>query len=286
MEAATAAVQRRAEHGPMALLRDEREVQASPGKMAWLFEPYLQDLYERRQWKEIQRFEDFSTGARSWWRRWCWRRRARASWSARSEAAAARQVPRRPAQVAGRRTCSGRTCDRRLPRQAGRRDAERRTARRRATTTSRSGACCTQPRAEAAPAFGAPARAPALVPGRRRRPRPVSRPGAGAGVRPGGARRRPSRTRRRETAALEDLVDLIALVPEPAATDAAAQPPRGRSSRADARAQRRAPAGARYNARRAASARERANPPPMIRKVNFCNAAELRRRSTRRDRTP
>ncbi len=33
--------------------------------------------------------------------------------------------------------------------------------------------------------------------------------------------------------------------------------------------------GARYNARRAASARERANPPPMIRKVNFCGAAAL-----------
>ena len=38
-------------------------MQASPGKMAWLFEPYLQDLYERRQWQEIQRFESFSTGA-------------------------------------------------------------------------------------------------------------------------------------------------------------------------------------------------------------------------------
>ena len=32
--------------------------------MAWLFEPYLQDLYERRQWPEIERFEKFSTGAR------------------------------------------------------------------------------------------------------------------------------------------------------------------------------------------------------------------------------
>jgi hypothetical protein len=32
--------------------------------MAWLFEPYLQDLYERRQFQDIQRFESFSTGAR------------------------------------------------------------------------------------------------------------------------------------------------------------------------------------------------------------------------------
>jgi hypothetical protein len=30
----------------------------------WLFEPYLQDLYERRQWNEITAFESTSTGAR------------------------------------------------------------------------------------------------------------------------------------------------------------------------------------------------------------------------------
>ena len=64
MEAATAASQPTPQHGPMAMLRDEREVQALPGKMAWLFEPYLQDLYERRQWQEIERFETFSPGAR------------------------------------------------------------------------------------------------------------------------------------------------------------------------------------------------------------------------------
>jgi hypothetical protein len=50
--------------GPLSLLRDEREVQDAAGKLAWLFEPYLQDLYERRQWKEIERFESASTGAR------------------------------------------------------------------------------------------------------------------------------------------------------------------------------------------------------------------------------
>jgi hypothetical protein len=49
--------------GPMSLLRDERQVQAVPGKVSWLFEPYLQDLYERRQWKDIQAFESASTGA-------------------------------------------------------------------------------------------------------------------------------------------------------------------------------------------------------------------------------
>jgi len=65
---------------------------------------------------------------------------------------------------------------------------------------------------------------------------------------------------------------LIALVPEPAATadpktqDAwkkmIAALPRGGDKAQKALA-----------VRKAASARERANPPPMIKKVNFCNAA-------------
>jgi len=50
--------------GPMSLLREERQTQSVAGKVAWLFEPYLQDLYERRQWKDIERFESASTGAR------------------------------------------------------------------------------------------------------------------------------------------------------------------------------------------------------------------------------
>src|SRR6185312_11676822 len=61
---ATAAVHGAAAAGPMSILREEREVQASPGKLEWLFDPYLEDLYDRRVWQEIQRFEDFSTGAR------------------------------------------------------------------------------------------------------------------------------------------------------------------------------------------------------------------------------
>jgi hypothetical protein len=48
----------------MGLLTNEHAVQAHPTKMAWLFETYLQNLYERRQWNEIARFEDFSAGAR------------------------------------------------------------------------------------------------------------------------------------------------------------------------------------------------------------------------------
>ena len=52
------------EQGPLGLLREEREVQSRPGKLMWLFEPFLQDLYERRQWNEIAAFEATSVGAR------------------------------------------------------------------------------------------------------------------------------------------------------------------------------------------------------------------------------
>lgn len=52
------------ESGPIGLLHEERAVQARPAKLMWLFEPYLQDLYERRQWKEIETFEGTSVGAR------------------------------------------------------------------------------------------------------------------------------------------------------------------------------------------------------------------------------
>src|SRR5215831_19685066 len=61
---ATTAVNAPPESGPLSLLREDREVQAFPGKLSWLFEPYLQDLYERRQWGEIDRFEGVSRGAR------------------------------------------------------------------------------------------------------------------------------------------------------------------------------------------------------------------------------
>jgi len=52
------------QNGPIVLLREERDVQARPAVLMWLFEPYLQDLYERRQWKEIATFEGSSVGAR------------------------------------------------------------------------------------------------------------------------------------------------------------------------------------------------------------------------------
>ena len=70
---------------------------------------------------------------------------------------------------------------------------------------------------------------------------------------------------------LADLAGLVALVPEPDAADAAAQPvwkamlaALGHASEKVQRA---------FSTRRAAAAHERATPPPMIKKVNFCNAA-------------
>ncbi|MDX2022858.1 MAG: hypothetical protein SF187_21675 [Deltaproteobacteria bacterium] len=53
-----------AKAGPMSLLLNEDEVQAMPSKLAWLFEPYLQDTYEHRRWRDIEKFEAFSPGAR------------------------------------------------------------------------------------------------------------------------------------------------------------------------------------------------------------------------------
>ncbi len=50
--------------GPMVLLKDEREVHAGLTKLLWIFTPFLNDLYERRQWDEIGKFEKQSVGAR------------------------------------------------------------------------------------------------------------------------------------------------------------------------------------------------------------------------------
>jgi len=50
--------------GPLFVLRDQRSVVAQVAKLAWLFEPYLQDLYEKRQWREIASFESSYPGAK------------------------------------------------------------------------------------------------------------------------------------------------------------------------------------------------------------------------------
>jgi hypothetical protein len=49
---------------PLALLTDEEDVQRNAPKLAWLFEPYLQSLYEHRRWTDIEHFEAFAPGAK------------------------------------------------------------------------------------------------------------------------------------------------------------------------------------------------------------------------------
>ncbi len=53
-----------ARHGPMSLFLEEDEVQRQATRLSWLFEPYLQGLYEHRRWTDIERFEQVSPGAR------------------------------------------------------------------------------------------------------------------------------------------------------------------------------------------------------------------------------
>src|SRR5262249_32844583 len=74
-----------------------------------------------------------------------------------------------------------------------------------------------------------------------------------------------------ESTLLEDLVGLIALVPEPAATDGKALDAWKKMMAALPRSGEKVQHA--LATRRAASARERTNPPPMVKKVNFCNAA-------------
>lgn len=49
--------------GPLVMLKDEREVQENIGRFAGLFEPTLTAMYERRLWDEIAKFQSYSTGA-------------------------------------------------------------------------------------------------------------------------------------------------------------------------------------------------------------------------------
>ena len=261
LEAVTAASQPAAQ-GPLSTLKDEREVQSFPGRMAWLFEPYLQDLYERRQWQEIDRFENFSTGARLVAALVLATARTgelvSASESAELDKFHADRRRWLVSYLLGRSCdpdCRGKLVDVMLS-SYGEAEGDYDEPIRRLLR---------QPNAEAAPTFGhlharllwcqvdaddlASFRDRVLVP---------SLTGALAAPKP-------------DTQLVEDLVGLIALVPEPAATDAnavdawkkvfAAMP------KAGDRAQKT------LVTRKAASARERANPPPMIKKVNFCNAA-------------
>ena len=261
---ATEAVRAPAASGPLSLLHEEREVQATPGKMAWLFEPYLQDLYERRQWQEIQRFESFSTGARL---------------------------------VGALVLSTARTGEMMSPTEAA--DLDRFHAEHRKWLASYllSATCAAdcrgklvdvmlssygeaqgdydepfqrlllQSRVEAAPAYAhlhprllwcqVDADDLAMFRGR------VLLPALMTAL----------ADSKSDATLVEDLVGLVALVPEPAATDAPGQDAWKKAMTALAHAadhlQRT------FNTRRAASTHERANPPPMIKKVNFCNAPAM-----------
>ena len=264
---ATAAVHGPAAAGPLALLREEREVQVSPARLEWLFDPYLEDLYERRVWQDIQHFQDFSTGARLV--------SALALATARTgemvSSAEAAQIDKFHADqrkwlasyLMGSSCggdCRGKLVNAMLSgyvqAQGDYDDPFKR--------------LLTQPRAESASAFAhlhtrflwcqidpqaqGEFRDRVLVPA-------FNAALAGAASQP-----------KNTATPVEDLVDLLALVPEPAATDAAATDAWKKLMTAVEHAPdhlQRA-----YNTRRAASLRERANPPPMIRKVNFCGAPD------------
>ncbi len=256
----TATAQTAQAASPLILLREEREVQAFPAKMSWLFASYLQDLYDRRQWQDIQKFENFSTGARLV--------AALVLATARTgelvSSTEATQLDKFHADhrhwlasylVGGscEAECRGKLADVMLS-SYGQANGDYDESFKRMMLESR---------AEAAPAYAhlharllwcqlddddvARFRDGVLVPG-------LDAALANAKTPP---------------AILEDLVGLMALVPEPAATDAKASAAwkkvQGELAKAAEHLQRT------YNTRRAASSRERQNPPPIIRKVDFCN---------------
>ena len=247
----------------MSVLKDEREVQASPGKLAWLFEPYLQDVYERRQWHDIQRFEGFSNGARLVGALVLATARTGELISTSEKAELDKFHAERRKWLAG--YLLGRTCDADcrgklvdvMLSSYGEAEGDYDEALRRLLK---------QPHAESAAAFGHlharllwcqididdrdSFRDRVLVP---------TLAEVLAAQKP-------------DAALVEDLVDLLALIPEPAATDAKAADAWKKAVAALPRAGDRAQKG--LANQRAASARERANPPPMIRKMNLCNAAE------------
>jgi hypothetical protein len=259
---ATTAVGAAPGKGPLSILRDEREVQSFPGRMAWLFEPYLQDLYERRQMQDIKRFESFSTGSRLV--------AALVLATARTgelvssgEAAAldAFHAERRKwlaAYLLGKSCdpdCRGKLVDVMLSsygEASGDYDETLKTLLR-------------QPHVEAAPTIGhlharllwCQVDADDLARFRER----VLVPTLSAAL----------AEPKTEPTQLEDLAGLVALVPEPPATDAAATDAWKKMMAALGKAGDKLQRS--FATRRAAADRERANPPPMIKKVNFCKAA-------------
>ncbi len=263
--------------GPLSILREEREVQATPGKMAWLFEPYLQDLYERRQWQEIQRFEAFSPGSRLVGALVLATART-GELVSNSEAAELDKfhTDRRKWLITYLlgptcdADCRGKLVDVMLS-SYGEAEGDYDEPLRRLLKQSR---------AEAAPTFGhlharllwcqvdaddlTMFRDRVLVPA-------LTDALAASKPEPQKDQQKDQKSpqgKSKDDSPTEDLVGLLALLPEPPATDANAMVWKQATAavRASDKLQRV------FIARRVASARERANPPPMIRKVNFCNA--------------
>ena len=59
----TQAAHAQGQPGPLVLLKDEHDVQDNVQRLSALFEETLNDYYERRLWDEIARFQNYSTGA-------------------------------------------------------------------------------------------------------------------------------------------------------------------------------------------------------------------------------
>jgi hypothetical protein len=258
---ATTVAHAESESSPLSLLRDERVVQASPAKFAWLFTPYLEDLYDRRQWQDIEKFENFSTGAHLVSSLVLAAARTGELVST-SEAA---QIDRfhsdhrkwlvsymLGAQCSGE--CRGKLVNAMLTSYhdaAGDYDEPFRRL-------------LLQPRAEAAAAYAhlhlrllwcqidagpeSEFRDRVLVPALNTA---IAEP-------------------KTDPVLLEDLVGLVALVPEPSVSDATATDAwKKLIAQLDHTKERLSRT---FNTRRAASARERINPPPVVKKVNFCGA--------------
>ena len=261
---ATSAVHAPLESGPLSLLREEREVQSFPAKMSYLFAPYLQDLYERRSWQEIDRFESFSSGARLV----SALDLATAHTGEMVSTTEAAQLDQFHGQrrkwlvsylMAGacQADCRGKLVDVMLSSYAqaeGDYDEPFRKLLLESPTEAAAAFAHLHARllwCQVADDSLALFRDRVLVP----------------------ALTEALANPKTDGTLLEDLVGLLALVPEPAATDAGADAAWKKALAAlphtSEHLQRT------FNSRRAASVHERANPPPMIKKVNFCGAAAL-----------
>jgi hypothetical protein len=249
--------------GPLSLLSDEREVQDAPTRLAWLFEPYLQDLYERRQWKEIEKFESASTGARLVAALVLATARTGELLSPTEAIALEKFHAERRKWLASYlmghtcdSECRGKLVDAMLS-SFGEAQGDYDEALKRLLRQSRAESGATLGHLHARLLWCqidgndlAELRDRVLVPSLMEA---LADPKA-------------------EATMVEDLAGIVALVPEPGPTDDAKDQAQWKALQAalgkgPEKVQRT------FNVRRGSAARERANPPPMIRKVNFCNAA-------------